>query len=101
MNLLRIHSATPYGYALTLLDTLFTREEQHQCLLFKSKKSEKPGLDTVRVEKLLGKFYCLLFSNYSLMWLFSLQLALTRNTMGLSGTWQHLSKKSIKSAETL
>ena len=62
VNLLRIHSTGPYAYALTLLDTLFTREEQHPCLLFKSSKSEKPGLDPVRVEILLCKlllyYYC-------------------------------------------
>ena len=52
---LRIHSNGPYAYALTLLDTLFTREEQHPCLLFKSSKSKKPGLDPVRVEILLCK----------------------------------------------
>ena len=38
-----------------LLDTLFTREEQHPCLLFKSSKSEKPGLDPIRVKILLSK----------------------------------------------
>ena len=57
VNLLRVHSTHPYGYALTLVDTLFTREEQSQCLMFKSKKSEKPGLDPARVEKILGKFF--------------------------------------------
>ena len=57
VNLLRIHSTGPYAYALTLLDTLFTREEQHPCLLFKLSKSEKPGLDSVRVEILLVSYY--------------------------------------------
>ncbi|MCG8625123.1 MAG: hypothetical protein MJE68_24385 [Proteobacteria bacterium] len=46
-----LHSTYRYGYALTLLDTLFTREEQNQCLMFKSKKSDKPGLDTAKVEE--------------------------------------------------
>ena len=55
VNLLRIHSTGPYAYALTLLDTLFTREEQHPCLLFKLSNSEKPGLDPIRVEILLCK----------------------------------------------
>ena len=59
VNLLRVHSTHPYGYALTLVDTLFTREEQSQCLMFKSKKGEKPGLDPARVEKILGKFFTL------------------------------------------
>lgn len=57
VNLLRLHSSTPYGYGLTLIDTLFTREEQNECLMFKSKKSEKPGLDPVRVEKILGEYF--------------------------------------------
>ena len=59
VNLLRLHSEHPYGYALTLLDTLFTREEQFQCLMFKSKKSDKPALDPIRVEKILGEFHCI------------------------------------------
>lgn len=62
VNLLRLHSSTPYGYALTLVDTLFTREEQHQCLMFKSKKSEKPALDPVRVEKILGEYFRVLYN---------------------------------------
>ena len=56
MNLLRVHSTSPYGYALSLLDTLFMREEQHWSLLFKSKKSDKPAQDPVKVEKILRKF---------------------------------------------
>ena len=56
VNLLRIHSTGPYMYATKLLDVLFTREEQYPCLLVKSSKSEKPELDCVRVEKLLGKY---------------------------------------------
>ena len=62
VNLLRIHSTGPYMYATKLLDTLFTREEQHPCLLFKSSKSEKPELDRVRVEKLLCKYSICLVS---------------------------------------
>ena len=63
MNLLRVHSTSPYGYALSLLDTLFTREEQHQSLLFKSKKSDKPALDPVKVEKILCEFtVCFIFN---------------------------------------
>ena len=60
VNLLRLHSTHPYGYALTLLDTLFTREEQNQCLMFNSKKSGRPGLDPVKVEKMLGEFICII-----------------------------------------
>lgn len=54
MNLLRIRSRDAYAYGLSLLDTLFTKEELRQSL-FKSKKSEKPGLDSAKVEKMFGK----------------------------------------------
>ena len=55
--LLRIRSGNPYTYGLNLLHSMFTQEELAGSLLFKSKKSgcSKPGLDPVRVEKLLGK----------------------------------------------
>jgi hypothetical protein len=56
INLLRIPARDAYAYGLNLLDSLFSKEELFTSLLFKSKKSEKPGLDSVRVEKLLGKF---------------------------------------------
>lgn len=36
-------------------ETLFTRNEMAASLLYKSKKSQKTGLDPVRVEKLFGK----------------------------------------------
>ena len=55
--LLRIRSSNPYAYGLHLLHSMFTLEELAGSLLFTSKKSGcvKPGLDPVRVEKLLGK----------------------------------------------
>ena len=55
MNLLRMHSRDAYAYCLPLMDSLFTKEELAQSLLFKSKKSDKPGLDSARVEKMLGE----------------------------------------------
>ena len=57
INLLRVPARDAYAYALSLMDVLFTKEELSASLLFKSKKSEKPGLEHERVEKLLGKFY--------------------------------------------
>lgn len=56
VNLLRIPSRDAYAYALALMDVLFTKEELAMSLLFKSKKSEKPGLDRERVEKVLGEY---------------------------------------------
>jgi hypothetical protein len=66
------------------LDTLFTREE-HQSLLFKSKKSDKPALDPARVEKILCKFtvfYLELLLTYLIL---STQLASTKDTLTLTG----------------
>ena len=56
--MMRIQSKDPYSYGLALLDKLFTIEEQSRSLLFASKKSHcsKPGLDPIRVEKLLGEY---------------------------------------------
>lgn len=42
-----------YAYALTLLDTLFTKKELGGSLMFKSTKSIKPALDEKRVKQLL------------------------------------------------
>ena len=60
VNLLRIPARDAYAYGLALMDKLFTREEMATSLLFKSKKSKKPGLESERVEKLLGKYYSML-----------------------------------------
>jgi len=54
VNLLRLPSRDAYSYGLQLMDILFTKEELSKSLLFKSKKSEKPGLDQERVAKLLS-----------------------------------------------
>ena len=53
VNVMRLPSRDAYSFALQLLDVFFTKEELATSLLFKSKKSDKPGLDTERVEKLL------------------------------------------------
>lgn len=50
---MRIPSRDAYSFGLQLLDILFTREEAAVALLFKSKKSEKPGLDRGRVDQML------------------------------------------------
>ena len=55
INLLRLPAPTPYAFALSALDVLFTKEELSTSLLFESKKSDKPGLDHQKVEVLLSK----------------------------------------------
>lgn len=45
VNVMRLPSRDAYSLALQLLDILFTKEELGSSLLFKSKKSNKPGLD--------------------------------------------------------
>lgn len=42
-----------YSYALTVLDTLFSKDELGASLMFKSPKSTKPALDEKRVKQLL------------------------------------------------
>ncbi len=60
MNLLRIPARDAYAYGLCLLDALFSKQELASSLLFKSKKSEKPGLECKTVDKLLGKYAIML-----------------------------------------
>ena len=55
INLLKVHATDEFAYGRLLLDTLFTRAELKDSLVFKSTKSEKPGLDKKRVELLLSK----------------------------------------------
>ena len=50
---MRLPSRDCYSFGLHLLDILFTKEELSTSLLFKSKKSERLGLDQERVEKML------------------------------------------------
>ena len=54
-NLLRLPARDAYSYALSLADIIFTKEELSSSLLFKSAKSEKPGLPKLGVDKLFGK----------------------------------------------
>ena len=56
INLLRLSARDAYAFGLQLLDILFTKEELSGSLLFKSKKSSKPGLDRECVDQLLGDF---------------------------------------------
>lgn len=44
-----------YSYALALMDILFTPAEMSHSLLFANKRSLRTALDSVKVEKLLGK----------------------------------------------
>ena len=53
VNVMRLPSRDAYSFALQLMDILFTREELASCLMFKSKKSDKPALDHEKVEKIL------------------------------------------------
>ena len=55
INLKMIHARDAYAYALALMDILFTPAEMSSSLLFASKRSLRPTLDIVKVEKLLGK----------------------------------------------
>ncbi len=74
MNLLCIPARDAYAYGLCLLDALFSKQELASSLFFKSKKSEKPGLDRKTVDKLLGKYviiegvaveyFCSLFNDH-------------------------------------
>ena len=52
MNLIPARDA--YAFGLVLMDSLFTKEELAVSLLYKSKKSEKPGLDENRVAKIIN-----------------------------------------------
>lgn len=56
VNLKSIPARDAYSYALALMEILFTQDEMSSSLLFSSKRSIKPPLDRVKVEKLLGKF---------------------------------------------
>ena len=59
MMMMRIQLKDAYSYGLTLLHSLFTQEELARSLLFSSKKDNctKPGLDPIRVEKMLSKYF--------------------------------------------
>ena len=52
-NVMKIRVARPYYFGFYLLDMLFTKEELAKSLLYESKKSDKPALDPVRVNKVL------------------------------------------------
>jgi len=52
INVNRIPAKDEYQYGLRLLDVLFSKEELVGCLMVKSKRSEKPGLDKRRIDLL-------------------------------------------------
>lgn len=54
VNVLQISTRDAYSFGLQLLDMMFSKEELGSSLLFKSKRSPKPGLDKERVGKLLS-----------------------------------------------
>jgi hypothetical protein len=54
VNLMRIPSKDACAYGRAMLDQLFTKEEQKQSIVLKSKKSVKPPLSPKRVEKMFG-----------------------------------------------
>lgn len=56
VNLLKIPAKDVYSYGRSLLDLLFTKEEQKSSVVFKTKKSEKPPLSPRRVEKMFGEY---------------------------------------------
>ena len=54
INVMRIPLRDAYSFALQLLDFVFSKEEQAGSLLFKSKKTTKPALDSKRVQNILS-----------------------------------------------
>ena len=54
--MLHLPAPSPYAFALSALDVLFTKEELSSSLLFESKKSKKPPLDHRKVQILLSKY---------------------------------------------
>ena len=50
---MRVPARDAYAFALQLMDALFTKEEMSQSLLYKSDKSEKPGLEEEKVRRLI------------------------------------------------
>ena len=52
-NVMRIRATGPYNFGSQLLDMLFTRDELGKSLLYQAKKSDKPALDAVKVERLM------------------------------------------------
>ena len=53
-NVNLIPARDAYAFGLLLMDSLFTKEELSGSLLFKSKKSEKPGLDEEKVQRMIS-----------------------------------------------
>lgn len=51
VNLLRIPARDVYSYGRSLLDVLCTKKEQKASVVVKTNKSDKPALDSDKVEK--------------------------------------------------
>ena len=57
INLLQMPARDTAAYGRSLLDVLFTKEEQGSCVILTTKKSIKPPLSPRRVQKLFGMHY--------------------------------------------
>ena len=55
INITRLPARDAYGIALQLLELMFSKEELAGSLLFKSKKSAKPGLYLHYIDKRFGE----------------------------------------------
>lgn len=53
-NVMRLPATEPYNFGFQLLDMFFTKEELSKSPLYESKKSDKPALDPLKVEKVLS-----------------------------------------------
>ena len=51
VDISRIPARDVYSFGLQLLEAIFTRKELAESLLFKSKKSSKPGLPAKKVQQ--------------------------------------------------
>ena len=57
IDLLKLRPTAADKYALQLMDILFTDEEMGRCVYKRSKRSNKPGLDPLRVNLLEGMYF--------------------------------------------
>ncbi len=54
INVMHLPAKNAYSFGLQLMEVIFTKEEMANSLLFKSKKSSKPGLPPEKVSKFLS-----------------------------------------------
>ena len=57
MDVRHLPAKDVYGYALTLLDVMFTKDEQARSLIYASSKSSKPGLPGDRVRRFFRELH--------------------------------------------